>query len=362
MNKTEFLVELREKLSGIPQNEVSDRLVFYGEMIDDRVEDGLTEEEAIAEIGTVEEIASQILSEVPVTEPVKVTKPAVQTPAKKSPGTVVITEGFRNINVFTSTDDVEFYPSENGTCKVVFPENEKQTHSAAVRDGTLYVIVKDNRKWYDFIAFPSFRSTRIQIYLPETEYSSLTVKGNTGDINIPAGFRFESVKASVVTGDIGCLSSVSGLIHLASNTGDIDVKDIYAGEISVSSTTGDVDVFAVTCTGNIEVKVTTGDISLKDVSCTNASLTGTTSDIKLTNVTAREMLSATCVTGDVRVNQSDAAELSLKTNLGDISGSLRSEKQFIVKSGLGSTKVPDTTGGGNCRVSTDMGDIRITIQ
>lgn len=361
MNKTEFLVELKEKLSGIPQNEAADRLVFYGEMIDDRVEDGLTEEEAIAQIGSVNEIASQILSEVPVTDPLKAARPTAQVPAEKNPRTVVITEKFKNINVLTSTDDVVFYPSGDDTCRIIFPENEKQTHSAEVQGWTLNVTVKDNRKWYDFIAFPSLKSTRIEIYLPDAEYSSLTVKGNTGDVSIPAGFRFESVSVSVITGDVECLSSVSGLVHLGSSTGDIDLKDISTGEISIASTTGDVDVISVTCTGNVEVKVTTGDISLKDVSCREASLTGTTSDIRLTNVTAQGLLTAACATGDVKLNQCDAAELSLKTNLGDITGSLRSEKQFIVKNGLGDAKVPATSSGGICRVSTDMGDINISI-
>ena len=34
-------------------------------MIDDRVEDGLTEEEAVAEIGTAEEVAAQLIAELP---------------------------------------------------------------------------------------------------------------------------------------------------------------------------------------------------------------------------------------------------------------------------------------------------------
>ena len=43
-----------------------ERISFYGEMIDDRTEDGLTEEEAVAGIGSVDEIVAQILDEVPL--------------------------------------------------------------------------------------------------------------------------------------------------------------------------------------------------------------------------------------------------------------------------------------------------------
>ena len=50
MNKTEFLNELKDGLSGLPREDVEERLSFYGEMIDDRVEEGMTEEEAVAGI------------------------------------------------------------------------------------------------------------------------------------------------------------------------------------------------------------------------------------------------------------------------------------------------------------------------
>ncbi len=63
MNKQEFLSELRKKLTGIPESEKEERLIFYGEMIDDRMEEGLSEAEAVAAIGTADGIASQILSE-----------------------------------------------------------------------------------------------------------------------------------------------------------------------------------------------------------------------------------------------------------------------------------------------------------
>lgn len=66
MRKQEFLRALKEKLSGLPKQDVEDRISFYGEMIDDRVEEGLTEEQAVSEIGSVDEIASQIIADIPL--------------------------------------------------------------------------------------------------------------------------------------------------------------------------------------------------------------------------------------------------------------------------------------------------------
>lgn len=72
MNKQGFLTQLREKLSGMPRDELEERLIFYSEMIDDRIEEGLSQEEAVAAVGSVDEIAAQIISDAPSSEPTSV--------------------------------------------------------------------------------------------------------------------------------------------------------------------------------------------------------------------------------------------------------------------------------------------------
>lgn len=72
MTKLKFLLSLHDRLSHLPQDEVEERLSFYSEMIEDRMEDGLSEEEAVAAVGTVEEIAAQIEAELSPTRPVTV--------------------------------------------------------------------------------------------------------------------------------------------------------------------------------------------------------------------------------------------------------------------------------------------------
>ena len=71
MLKQEFLNALRENLSGLPQADIEERLTFYGEMIDDRMEEGLSEEQAVEAIGPVDEVVSQILEETPLSKIVK---------------------------------------------------------------------------------------------------------------------------------------------------------------------------------------------------------------------------------------------------------------------------------------------------
>lgn len=63
MTKEKFLKLLRSGLSDLPREEIDERINFYSEMIADRMEEGLSEEAVIADIGDPEEIAKQIVFE-----------------------------------------------------------------------------------------------------------------------------------------------------------------------------------------------------------------------------------------------------------------------------------------------------------
>ena len=65
MNKQEFLMQLRQGLSGLPQRDIEERLTFYSEMIEDRMEEGLSEEEAVSAVGSANEIVTQVVADIP---------------------------------------------------------------------------------------------------------------------------------------------------------------------------------------------------------------------------------------------------------------------------------------------------------
>ncbi len=62
MKKTEFLSQLRQKLSILPQHDVEKTLEYYSEMIDDYIEGGYSQEAAVAKMGSVNDVAAQILA------------------------------------------------------------------------------------------------------------------------------------------------------------------------------------------------------------------------------------------------------------------------------------------------------------
>lgn len=68
MTKLDFLYELRAALSTLPREDIERYVDYYSEMISDRTEDGMSEEEAVADIGNASEIAQKILGDTPKKE------------------------------------------------------------------------------------------------------------------------------------------------------------------------------------------------------------------------------------------------------------------------------------------------------
>jgi uncharacterized membrane-anchored protein YitT (DUF2179 family) len=68
MTKSEYLAALQQKLSALSPADIKGYTDYYAEMIDDRIEEGMTEKDAVDAVGSVEDAAEKILSENPTVE------------------------------------------------------------------------------------------------------------------------------------------------------------------------------------------------------------------------------------------------------------------------------------------------------
>ncbi len=87
MNKEAFLQELTKRLYGLSENDLNERLAYYGEVLDAKVENGMTEEEAVASIGSVDTVVNRIMSEIPLT---KLVREKVETEKKGNAWKIVL--------------------------------------------------------------------------------------------------------------------------------------------------------------------------------------------------------------------------------------------------------------------------------
>lgn len=232
-----------------------------------------------------------------------------------------INDNFKNISVNVKTADIVFVASEKAKTEVVCFEQDNANHEVSVDNDTLTIKLVDERKWYEYIGI-NFRTPKITVYLPQGEYGNLTVSASTGDI---------------------------------------DIKNLSAENINLTVTTGEIEAKSITCNGDFKTTVSTGEVELKDVSCKNLSSNGNTGDITLKDVIAEEKFAIERSTGDVKFERCDANEIFVKTDTGDVKGSLLSDKVFITQTDTGNIDVPKTITGGRCEITTDTGDVKITV-
>ncbi|MBP3592286.1 MAG: DUF4097 family beta strand repeat protein [Clostridia bacterium] len=294
--------------------------------------------------------------------------------------TVTVEEDISSIFIDADTTDIAILPATDETCTVRLYEKKKLPHTVSVENGTL-TVTKAEKKWYDYINFFNFSTPKITVYLPAVEYQRLSIKGSTGDITVSKDLLFESMDLRLSTGDVEISASAANMIKVQASTGDIMLKGVRAGNIDITISTGDTTLNEVECGGDIRIKSTTGDININNTDCTGdikaKNSTGkstmvnvrcedliseaSTGSLRMTNVIASEKFTLERDTGEIHFDRCDASEIFAETDTGSVKGTLLTDKIFITKTDTGTINVPESTQGGKCKITTDTGNITISI-
>lgn len=262
---------------------------------------------------------------------------------------------FQNIQIDTGTCDVRFFKTD-GDLSVHCPKTEKLEYIVLVEDGVLRISAMDMRKWYDFIGI-NIGETEITVYLPEDTYESLYIETDTGDIEIPQDFSFDTAELATSTGDIDFSATVTKSLITENSTGDTDIYGVSPTQLECRSSTGDMALKDIHVSGDIHIQRSTGEITAVDVTCQNLTSQSSTGDVELTNVLAAGALQITTTTGEVEIKNCDADTVTINTDTGDVTGNFLSPKWFIAETDTGDIVIPQSREGGECRITTDTGDI-----
>lgn len=203
--------------------------------------------------------------------------------------------------------------------------------------GMLFAGVMASLKW-DFLKL-STCETETNTYVIEEDFNGISINTSTSDvIFLPSKdgktkvvcYEYAKLKHSVKASD-GILT-----IEVTDEREWYDHIGIFIGspKITVYLPEGEYE--------SISVKVITGDVALTDV-------------------VAKERLTVKTSTGDVALIDCDALEISIKTSTGDVKGSILTEKSFTAKTSTGDVDVPKTQGTGKCEITSNTGDIKISI-
>ncbi|HOR22597.1 MAG TPA: DUF4097 family beta strand repeat-containing protein, partial [Ruminococcus sp.] len=135
-----------------------------------------------------------------------------------------------------------------------------------------------------------------------------------------------------------------------------------AESMEMKSDTGDIKLTNIQLTEEFRSEEDTGDVTIDGMTCKDFYSKGNTGDLKMTKVEVSQKMDLDRDTGDIDFEDCDADEIFIVTDTGDVKGTLLSEKVFITKTDTGDVNVPNSISGGRCEITTDTGDINISLR
>ena len=321
MTKAEFLKALEEKLSALSAEDRAASLAYYEEIIDDRMEEGLCEADAVAAAGPVEEAAAQLLAETPHAE----TRLRVQ-PRRIAPigSFLLFTDPFDTIEINATCSDVELWPSEDGACRVEFQEDQRCT--ASVVNGVLRIqelrrhrvgLTLDlNIGGRQLLNVPMPDNT-LHVYLPARTYRLLRAETRSGEIEVSGGLSFDCAALRSASGDVEYCADVRSELRIHTASGDIEVKHAAPERMQLETASGDVELSGCG-TSSVTVRTSSGDVEFADCDETAFDIHTASGDID-GRFSVPRAVSASTVSGDIDVPRSGSgAPCVLHTASGDI--------------------------------------------
>ena len=358
MRKEEFLTALRANLTGLSPEGVEKLVEFCSEMIDDRMEDGLTEEEAVAAAGPLDELVKQAKTEL---LPVKTANFTEKTTFGDTLRTYTAESSICGVAADCGSADFILLPSENNTCRVECAENETVHYVVTTENSVLHIRRADSRTVFSFFKFyRALRSEPVRVYLPQDAYKSLEVKVTSGDIAVPAGYTFDTASLHSASGDIACCAECGALSGQAAS-GDITLKDTSCGTLALGTASGAVTLLNIKNESGGSIETASGKVSLENAECAALHINTASGGVDLTHTVSADVMEIGTASGSIHFENCDAASLSLDSMSGSMVGTLNTGKAFRAQSRSSKVDVPFDTGEGTCKVSTLSGSIRIKI-
>ncbi|MBO4914457.1 MAG: DUF4097 family beta strand repeat protein [Oscillospiraceae bacterium] len=231
-------------------------------------------------------------------------------------------EPFTNVEIGAISCDVAFVKTNENEARIESIHGENIEETAEVKGGVLKLTQKQHKKLTGLFNFNLNTVDKVTVYLPQSEYDSLSISTASGDISVPSDFTFKSVNAATASGQIGILAHCDE-INAAAVSGDVTLGGDSAQTVKIATSSGVVELNSIRISGSLNIKT---------------------------------------VSGDIELDHSDAGEINIDTTSGEIQGVLLSGKTFSVKTTSGTVRVPaNTPGAGSCDIHTVSGDVELSV-
>lgn len=340
MTEQQFIRELENELNQMSSEERDDILADIREYFISGREDGKTDSEIAASLGSPKDIAKDLLENyVPAPSRVQSNNQLIHIPHAN----------FSAVNMDIDHGALNVYPSSNDETYVeLVGENEKMVLTAEVVHNTLHVRLKMKKHSF-FSFFFMIKELKVNVALPKKLYQSIVLKSDNGRIRAEK-LLGKDVQVLSDNGAVNLKELATTMLRAETDNGRIEMDKIQTERLIANTDNGRIELRNIDA-AEVEAETDNGRIIMEYV---NGKIKGKTDNGRIILLTPSldTMIDLETDNGSIQVETEKAPQnvsIQTKTDLGkiDVFGENNSRTMF----GEGQNKV---------RLTTDIGNITVT--
>ena len=342
MTRAQFLNDLYHRLEGLTQEQAEQHLTYYAEMLADRMEEGMSEEQAVESMEDVETIARRILEEEG--------RSAVSSRPPESP----------------AYPDASRIPGGGGARAYQGKEKRDWRRPASILLWALAILCALGAlgRWIARDRWGSRAADTTDVVLEDTAQNQAYDYGYEGDgFWVPLeGIR--AVNVQMVTGAVWVSAGDGGgiflrtdgderLLHWEQNGNTLNISSRGGGDTLYMAVPDDV-------LDSLTINASPADVMIDTVNINTLDITTVTGDVRAGWVNAAEITVKT-TSGDVYLDGLTTDSLNVSTASGDVEGLSSSARILEAKSISGELEM-DLLGAGHIALETTSGSIDLSLE
>jgi|GEM_PF-6571591 len=292
--KKEFLDRLRIGLCDLSEIEINDVINFYNDLIESKIENGYSEEDAILSLGDINICIKNVLSD-------HSNSYSESKISNDSEGNIHIDdvkhfEGIYNLDIISDWLNIEIIGTSKNEVVVEYNEKNKyQIGFTRLGNDILRIKVESNM-------FSAKKSNVCKIYIPSNLVENIWYKGISSCLSIKDIF-IERLNTNLSSGKLTINDSEISEIFSVFKTGSFEAININE-ETRIASR-------------KVYIKTISGSISFDGLETPDLKIINKCGSVKLKNIKT-DNLNVRCDTGKINIDKLNAIESELFVSIGGI--------------------------------------------
>lgn len=327
--RVEFLGEIESRLSNLPDSEVEKIISYYNESIEDRLDDGMTEEDAVKSLGTVDSIVIGIQEEISFNDVVKekisnsdkvvlVNGDSVSEINLDNKRVEYTLDGdYAEIHFDTDNRGVEVRKSVDEHVHLVVYQNKYEYYEITENENLTVKYVEEKSFFGRRISFLNKNKQKAELYIPQNESQKLFVNGKNDDVDV-SEIKLNSVNLSNKNGKIIFGGSIVKNCVVENKNGGIEISRVISNDIKVDNKNGNIQVNNTMSENFINGTNKNGNIKFINVKCNDIKTDSKNGNIEIDNTIANNFIDCINMNGNIVIKNVNGDNIKLNNKSGSI--------------------------------------------